>query len=98
MCAVRTDALSVSEGPGVLDTGCPHAFTSRSGLNGKQVQDLCCPRNGKRAWAYHDATVREVRAWEGGTPSSREPVDRPGSTLEMPRGSGVPRFRHRLPC
>jgi hypothetical protein len=40
----------------------------RSGSNGKQVQILCCPRNGKRAWARREipargfpATVRDAR-------------------------------------
>ena len=50
-------ALSVSDRPPALGTGCPTAI-SRGGLNGKQVRCLCCPRNGKRAWFRHDATER----------------------------------------
>jgi hypothetical protein len=70
----------------------------RRGIIGKQVrlcrvrdperQSLCCPRNGKRAWARH------ISHWAESPGRRRvktcEPVDRPRTPgEEMPRGGGI---------
>jgi hypothetical protein len=55
-------------------------------LNGKQVKNLCCPRNGKQVWAYRNATVN-CGSWEGDALGLASPDTGPKQGREMLRAA-----------